>query len=340
MDGSPSLYIDRSPAYTRFFEHLDPYFRLVVAETRDGIVGSIAGVRAELRANGRPCGTLCIRDLKVAPAFRRRTVAYRLVRHLISGAEDQFAGALALFAAGNARARTMAIGRAALPAGTCLANLNICNVFTGLSSKRVSIEGLRALQSDDAEPAADILGSRMSDYALGPAWSASVLLGLDERLPGFEWHDCWGVENRGRLVAILCSWNPASTVAYRVVSYRGLLGAIERITRPFGQASGCPMLAPPGQPLRFRVVVCGACRPGWDAALAGLFTQLASQCRREGLTHFTVALAENDYRSRTLPRTPRVSLRYVPYFFSNRRLAEPVSLNPGARVDLPLEVLL
>jgi GNAT superfamily N-acetyltransferase len=336
MDGSLSLYIDRSPEYARFFRHLDPGYDLIVAEQRERIIGSIAGVRAELIAGGSSCSALCVRDLKVAQEFRRRTVAHRLVRHVIEAAGDRIHGGLVLFAAGNALARTLAEGRAALPRGTRLADVRVCNVFTGFSPKRVSVKGLRALRPDDAESIAAILQSRAAGLGLAPAWSAARLRALTHRLPGFDWSNGLGVEERGRLVAILCDWDPGGVAAYRVVSYRGWLGAIERTTRFLGW----PVLSAPGQPLRFRFVVGAACLPGHEAALAGCFAELAARCRRGRFTHFTLTLAESDDRTALLPKAPRISLRYVPYFIRNPRAADPVDIAAGAPLDVPLEVFL
>jgi GNAT superfamily N-acetyltransferase len=336
MDGSPSLYIDRSPEYARLFRHLDPDYALIVAEQHGRIVGSIAGVGAELTANGRLCRTLCIRDLKVAPELRGSTIAHRLVRHIIEAAGDRIDAGLALFSGHNARARTLADGRAALPRGTPLAPVRVCNVFTGFAPKRVVVKGLRPLQPDDAESIAAILQARESETALAPIWSAARLLELPARLPGFDWSDGVGVEERGRLVAILCDWDPGAVAAYRVVSYGGFLGAIERLTR----LVRWPTLAAPGQPLRFRIVVRAACVQGHEQALAGCFAALAARCRRERLTHFTLTLAETDDRAFLLPRAPRVSVSYAPYFFRNARVADAVDIAPGTPLDVPLEVFI
>lgn len=335
MPGSVSIHIDRSPDFSQLYAALDPGYCMLLAESRKGIVGAIGGVRCELATREGAIRVLCIRDLKVAPAYRGTAVAYRLVQQLIEEADPAVTGALALFNEENRLAQSLARGRAHLPAGIRLAPVSFISIPRALCWRPRRAEHLRPILMRELPEATDLLQSQAVRYALAPLWQAASLERLCNILDGLALSDVWVAERGGGVAAVLAAWNPGRVVQYRVLALDSRMRRIKALVDLLAYAGLCARVPAIGSSLDVRFVVAAACRDGAENALAALVRELVCGARNHA-AHVTLCLPEGDSRRAATPALLKMSVSYLPYFFPRPGIEPPAGVVEGARVDVPL----
>lgn len=298
MDGRIRIAFEREPSYFHAVSVQGHFAQVFVG--RDVDTGELVGVgtRAVKPAfvNGEPRAIGYLSDLRLAPAYRGRTLVargYRLLRELHrDGRTDLY---YTVIAAENALAiRTIASGRAGLPAyrdlGTFLSPaVTVTRVKPPLDAGLEIVRGEPSVL-DDIVACLNRHG-RAKQFA--PVYERDDF-GPGGRLRDFSVRDFYLALDRGRLVGTLARWDQSRFKQTRVVGYRGAVRLLRPLCNLGARLLPLPRLPRPGGRLDSFYAGFIAVAGNDVRILRALLRRLYNDAVGGSHRHFVVGLHERD----------------------------------------------
>ncbi len=253
MEGSIRVAFEREPSFFGAVRVQGRFCQVILGRDLDTGEAIAVGARAvkPVYVNGRPRDVGYLSDLRLAPAYRGRTVlarGYRLLRELHGdGRTDLY---YTVIAAENAAAlRALTGARAGLPAYHDLGAFRSPAIWLGprkppLGARVELVPGTGALLDGIVE----CLNEHGRAKQFAPVYARGDFDG--ERFPGFRVEDFVVALRGGRVVGTLGRWDQRAFKQTRVVGYRGALRLLRPLANLGAPVLGWPRLPRPGEILR------------------------------------------------------------------------------------------
>lgn len=307
MGGAISVRSDRDPDFFKLLERRGPS-RVLVAEERGAIVGSVSASRVPVYIEGRPEEVHYLGDLKVQPDRRRSGLAAGLLKAL--EADLRAAGAdLVLCAAayGNDRVRPYLEGRAGLP-GT--AALGVFKVIQLVPRRRAGSDGGFEIGEAAEDPEMiELYNERFREYQFGPLVGPGTLRGARH----------WVARADGAIQAALSLVDVGDSRRNVIVRLSPPLRVLVPALRAARRIASLPDLPRKGEPIRTLYVKALACRPGRETALDLLVERAKHQACLEGYHFVTAGFHERDPQGDRLSKGFKFTFKSLGFVVGLRR---------------------
>lgn len=323
MEADISLSIERDPDFFAL-SRARGEGRTYVAEVDGRIVGCGGVCRRRAYVLGSPSEIGYVGDLKVAPEFRRRGVARRIL-DVIARDESSVEAApyVGTAAAGNADTERMLhrFGH-----DRHITRLGRFTSYQLLPFRRMRVEDrfeIRPARLEDEADLASLLDSYHRRLTFAPVFHDGGLQDLLERSPGMELDSYRIARRRGRLVAALAMWDESGMKHTRIRRMNRRLRWMSRVVRTHGPKLGLPSFPAEGDLLRFVYLRHAAHVPGHLDALSALVRSVMLEVAECELHFALFTCADDDEIVRCLRGIPRTTYRYTLLGGSNSREFEP-----------------
>jgi len=310
MDADISLAIEREPDFFSLARARGDS-RTYVAESNGTIVGCGGVSRRPAYVCGESADIGCVGDLKVAPEFRRRGVAARILE-AIRGEESTLPEA---FYVGTAAAGNTGTERMVRRFGQDRRVVRLRG-FTSyqllpLGRPRVSRRfEIRMAAPGDEDELVSLLDRYHSQLSFAPVFNNGGFRALLERSPGMELESYRIARVDGRIVAALAVWDESAMKHTRVRRMNRRLRWVSRIIGPAGRVLGFPPFPSEGDLLRFVYIRHPAYTGGRLDALAALVRSAMRDVAEQRLQFALFTCADGDPIAACLRGMPRTTYQY------------------------------
>jgi ribosomal protein S18 acetylase RimI-like enzyme len=241
------LQFDRSPAY--FFrsgvcDHFDCY----VAEEDGRIVGTVGAMLKQFTVGGEVRSGLYIRDLRVHPAFRRRSVASSLVQHAMLQAK-QADLAYALVMENN----DPSIGLFRRLGYQSIRDLTLSNVPLYKRQER-ALSTIREITPEDLPRVVHLINEHYRNYDFYPTLSVPDFLNRTNRLRKCGLRNVLVAEADNRIVACAGLWDYSRILRATVLQLTMKLNLLSHVLSFFSHFMNVVKLPSVGEELKLTYV--------------------------------------------------------------------------------------
>jgi len=208
QDGMIGGYPDRSPEFRRIHQQISKKSYHKVARQGDALIGAFGAVYSNLQYKDVNFNAAYLLDLKVDPAFRRSTVAYRVVKETVAnlgtlGTEL----AIASFLKDNEYSLIFTRSRAGIPDAKYLGDFRIFSIIP-IFKKRVSKRFIIDHPTEkDIPDLVKLYNKSYSRYKLAPRMTEELLRYYTSEIDGMDLKQLWVARKDGKIRAVICTWN-------------------------------------------------------------------------------------------------------------------------------------
>ena len=245
MGTSLVLGVDSSPDY---FARSRPFkdWHVLVAAENDTIVGSAAFAIRDTCIEGRKIKTAYEYGFVVDPLHRRKGIAEKLQRHIEDMALEN-----------NVDVLHLDIIEDNVPSLNLFSKMGFekvkdCMTISLMPYKKLRIaaeKNVRSMEEADVDDVIGLLNEMYRGYDFFEPFQHKDFVEYLERIPYFDFHDIFVLEDKGKLEACLGIWEYNKVRKYIVEKLNRRLGLQTRLIRVIGLFARMPHIPKPGEPL-------------------------------------------------------------------------------------------
>lgn len=208
QDGIIGGYPDRSPEFRRIHQQISKKSYHKVARQGDTLIGAFGAVYSNLQYKDVNYDSAYLMDLKVDPAFRRSTVAYRVVKETVENLRTLGTTlAIATFLKDNEFSLIFTKSRAGIPDAKYLGDFRIFSIVP-IFKKRVSKKFIIDHPTEkDIPELVKLYNISYSKYKLAPRMTEELLRYYISEIDGMDLNQFWVAREDGKIKAVLCAWD-------------------------------------------------------------------------------------------------------------------------------------
>ncbi|MCK5821415.1 MAG: GNAT family N-acetyltransferase, partial [Bacteroidales bacterium] len=208
QDGMIGGYPDRSPEFRRIHQQVSKKSYHKVARKGDTLIGAFGAIYSNLQYKDVNYDSAYLMDLKVDPAYRRSTVAYRVVKETVAnlgtlGTEL----AIASFLKDNDFSLIFTKSRAGIPDAKYLGDFMIFSIVPILKKKVSKKFIIDHPTEKDIPELVKLYNKFYSRYKLAPRMSEELFRYYITEIDGMGLSQFRVARQDGKIKAVLCAWD-------------------------------------------------------------------------------------------------------------------------------------
>jgi len=254
--GIISVYPDRSPTFDRIHKQIDPESFHVVARHNGIIIGCVGAIFFPVQVGGQKARAVYMLDFKVDPDYQKGLTAYRLIKKAIGFLidNDERIG-FATIIKGNVASHVFTRGRAGFSPSRNLGDIQINNIIPLRRKKLDPRFKVENPSEEDIGEIVELYSGFYGNYKIAPYIDEEIFRFYIMEIEGMGLSNFWVAREKGRIKAILCSWDENIYKRYMVIKVppgmRFVFRGISFLSRFFKM----PASLKPGSPLRQKTLV-------------------------------------------------------------------------------------
>ncbi|MCD6455139.1 MAG: GNAT family N-acetyltransferase [Candidatus Aminicenantes bacterium] len=244
MESGLSVFVDRSPDYFYLASLQGKDSKVIVAERKGEIIGTMGFCYRNVRLFGKNVRAAYIGGLKITESGRRTTALYRIIRRvykeLIENGVDVGIG---LFIEGNEKAKRVFEKGHIFPIFHPVANIKIFHIIPLWGKRRTKYKVERATMKDFYE-LAELFSKHYSKYELIENFNTERVKRILRESKNFSIDNFLIIREKGKIVTSLSYWDQMEFKRTVVRRYGRTSKILYYALKPFN------VFPPPGEPLK------------------------------------------------------------------------------------------
>ncbi|HWP82758.1 MAG TPA: GNAT family N-acetyltransferase [Bacteroidota bacterium] len=312
MSGVISLYVDREPDFFFLNRLQGEEWRLYVAEVGGEIVGSLGVAYRKARVLGEIMRMAYLTDVKIAPAYRGSTVAFRLLRELYENEkEKEFDIYVCSTLKGNDQVIQLFQGRAGIPSLTNVGEVSVVNVIPTYWFRLRQQWRIRRATEHDHQPIVELLESGYRSHCFAPVFPNQLTPGRNHDSPPIASYLV--AERNGEIEAVAQKWDQGNYKRLVIVRHSGLTKSLQLVSQIGSIVHLTPPIPSAGMSLKVLQVRHTVCAKGREEALRQLLLFIYREAYRNSYHAVQLSMAKEDGLQKLVPGPLKVKIPLVVY---------------------------
>lgn len=259
QDGVIKGYPDRSPDFRRIHQQLSKKSYHMVARQGESLIGAFGAVYTNLQYKDVNHDAAYLLDLKVDPAHRRSTVAFRVVKETVGYLlENGTTMAIASFLKNNEYSLIFTKSRAGIPEAKYLGDFRIFSIVP-IFKKKISKQFEIGHPSEkDIPELVKLYNTYYSKFKLAPRMTEELFRFYVNEIEGMDMGQIWVARQNGKIKATTCAFREDFYKQWFINRMTGTMKFLSLLLRFFGMIVKMPAPFRENKPFKHISLVMGA----------------------------------------------------------------------------------